>query len=93
MSIVTRERLKNRYADNSKDVETRSLVAKTETVVKAENVKSPKKQGGVKRGRKSRSEDESHEHVFLDEQETCDEETSVKTKRCKCGFSVQVEQM
>uniref|UniRef100_A0A1J3J9U5 DNA repair protein complementing XP-C cells-like protein n=1 Tax=Noccaea caerulescens TaxID=107243 RepID=A0A1J3J9U5_NOCCA len=93
LSILTRERLKNQYADNSKDVETRSLVAKTETVFKAENVKSPKKQGGVKRGRKSRSEGESHEHVFLDEQETCDEETSVKTKRCKCGFSVQVEQM
>ncbi|CAA7051594.1 unnamed protein product [Microthlaspi erraticum] len=94
LSILTRELLKNRYADNSKDVvETRSLVAKTETVVKAENVKSPTKQGGVKRGRESRSEDESHEHVFLDEQETFAEETCVKTKRCKCGFSVQVEQM
>lgn len=91
--------MKNRYANNSKDVETRSLDAKSETVVKAEDVKSTKKQGGVKRGRsrvtKSRSEDESneHEHVFLDDQETFDEETSVKTKRCKCGFSVQVEQM
>lgn len=76
----------------------------SETIVKAENVKSPEKQRVAKRGgrsgvRKSRSEDESHEHehehehVFLDEQETFDEETSVKTKRCKCGFSVQVEQM
>ncbi|CAA7051593.1 unnamed protein product [Microthlaspi erraticum] len=87
LSILTRESLKNRYADNSKEVETRSLVAKTETVVRAEDVKSPKKQGGVKRGRESRSEDESHE------QETFAEETCVKTKRCKCGFSVQVEQM
>lgn len=108
-SILTRERLKNRYANNSEDdvVKTRSLETKPETVVREENVKTPKKQGGVKRGRsggrKSRSEDENrergdgegdeHEHVFLDEEETFDEKTSVKTKRCKCGFSVQVEQM
>lgn len=108
-SILTRERLKNRYANNSEDdiVKTRSLETKPETVVREENVKTPKKQGGVKRGRsggrKSHSEDENyeggdgdgdeHEHVFLDEEETFDEKTSVKTKRCKCGFSVQVEQM
>ncbi|CAH2072591.1 unnamed protein product [Thlaspi arvense] len=105
-SILTRERLKNRYADNSKVVETRSFEAKPETVAKGKSVKTPVKQGGVKRGRlqggrKTRSEDESHgheheqehEHVFVDEEESFDEETSVKTKRCKCGFSVQVEQM
>ncbi|KAL0727987.1 hypothetical protein Bca4012_024080 [Brassica carinata] len=110
-SILTRERLKNRYANNSEDdvVKTRSMETKPETVVREENVKTPKKQGGVKRGRsggrKCRSEDENrehgdwdgdgdeHEHVFLDEQETFDVKTSVKTKRCKCGFSVQVEQM
>ncbi|KAF8097916.1 hypothetical protein N665_0279s0045 [Sinapis alba] len=108
-SILTRERLKNRYANDSEDdvVKTRSLETKPETVVREENVKATKKQGGVKRGRsggrKCRSEEENHgdgdgdgdehEHVFLDEQETFDEKTSVKTKRCKCGFSVQVEQM
>ncbi|KAL1213060.1 DNA repair protein RAD4 [Cardamine amara subsp. amara] len=101
-SILTRERLKNRYANSSNDVETKSLEVNSESIVMAENVKSPEKQRVTKRGgrsrvRKSRSEDESHEpeheHVFLDDQETFDEETSVKTKRCKCGFSVQVEQM
>lgn len=102
-SILTRERLNNRYANNSEDdvVKTRSMETKPETVVREENVKTPEKQGGVKRGRKRRSEDDNreggdgdeHEHVFLDEQETFDEKTSVKTKRCKCGFSVQVEQM
>ncbi|AED92319.1 Rad4 beta-hairpin domain 1 [Arabidopsis suecica] len=97
-SILTRERLKNRYANNSNDVEAKSLEVNSETVVKAKNVKAPEKQRVAKRGeksrvRKSRNEDESHEHVFLDEEETFDEETSVKTKRCKCGFSVEVEQM
>ncbi|CAH8283050.1 unnamed protein product [Eruca vesicaria subsp. sativa] len=88
-SILTRERLKNRYANNSEDdvVKTRSVETKPETVIRAENVKTPKKQGGVKRGRsggrKNRSEDENHEHgdekehehVFLDDQETFDEKT------------------
>ncbi|KAJ0232629.1 DNA repair protein RAD4 [Hirschfeldia incana] len=106
-SILTRERLKNRYGNNSEDgdddvVKTRSLETKPERVVREENVKTPKKEGGVKRGRKRHSEEDEnrergdgdeHEHVFLDEQETFDGETSVKTKRCKCGFSVQVEQM
>ncbi|KAG7555506.1 Rad4 beta-hairpin domain 3 [Arabidopsis suecica] len=97
-SILTRERLKSRYANNSTDVETKSLEVNSDTVVKAKNLKAPEKQRVAKRGdksrvRKSRNEDESHEHVFLDEQETFDEETSVKTKRCKCGFSVEVEQM
>ncbi|EOA19955.1 hypothetical protein CARUB_v10000205mg [Capsella rubella] len=97
-SILTRERLKNRYADNTNSVETKSLEVNSVTVAKAEKVKSPEKQrvaksGGRSRVRKSRNEDESHEHVFLDGQETYDEETSVKTKRCKCGFSVEVEQM
>ncbi|CAN8256082.1 unnamed protein product [Cochlearia groenlandica] len=104
-SIITRERLNNRYANNndSKDVETstKSLEAESEAIVKAENVKSSEKQGSGKRGGRSRGvkirgEDESceqHEHVFVNEEETFDEETSVKTKRCKCGFSIEVEEM
>lgn len=34
-----------------------------------------------------------HEHVFLKEYESFDEETSLLTKRCQCGFSVQVEEL
>ncbi|XP_010453826.1 PREDICTED: DNA repair protein RAD4-like [Camelina sativa] len=99
-SILTRERLKNRYANNSNSVETKSLEVNSVPIIKPKNVKSPENQrvaktggGGRSRVRKTRNEDESHEHVFLEDQETFDEETSVKTKRCKCGFSVEVEQM
>ncbi|XP_010558600.1 PREDICTED: DNA repair protein RAD4 isoform X2 [Tarenaya hassleriana] len=38
-------------------------------------------------------ESEGHEHVFLVEEETFDEGSLLKTKRCRCGFAVQVEQM
>lgn len=34
-----------------------------------------------------------HEHVFLKEFESFDRETSLLTKRCQCGFSVQVEEL
>lgn len=34
-----------------------------------------------------------HEHVFPVEDQTFDEGTSVRTKRCLCGFSIQVEEL
>jgi len=34
-----------------------------------------------------------HEHVFLKEFESFDRETSLLTKRCQCGFSVQVDEL
>lgn len=34
-----------------------------------------------------------HEHVFPVESQSFDEESSVRTKRCPCGFSIQVEEM
>ncbi|MCD7451677.1 hypothetical protein HAX54_012998 [Datura stramonium] len=36
---------------------------------------------------------ENHEHVFLVEDQTVDEESSTRTKRCRCGFSVQYEEL
>lgn len=41
----------------------------------------------------SSSQAEEHEHVFLKEYESFNEETSLLTKRCRCGFSVQVEEL
>ena len=34
-----------------------------------------------------------HEHVFVTEDESFDEECLARTKRCRCGFSIQVEEM
>ncbi|CAK9175615.1 unnamed protein product [Ilex paraguariensis] len=36
---------------------------------------------------------EDHEHVFLTDDQTFDEESSTMTKRCRCGFSIQVEEL
>ncbi|KAJ6766652.1 DNA REPAIR PROTEIN XP-C / RAD4 [Salix purpurea] len=36
---------------------------------------------------------DDHEHVFLVEDQSFDEETSTRTKRCHCGFLVQVEEL
>lgn len=34
-----------------------------------------------------------HEHEFPEEDQSFDEETFVRTKRCPCGFSIQVEEL
>lgn len=36
---------------------------------------------------------EDHKHVFLLEDQSFDEKNMVVTKRCHCGFSVQVEEL
>ena len=35
----------------------------------------------------------NHEHVFLTENQSFDAENSVRTKRCQCGFAIQVEEL
>lgn len=35
---------------------------------------------------------EDHEHVFLTDDQDFDEESFTRTKRCRCGFSIQVEE-
>lgn len=34
-----------------------------------------------------------HEHEYPEEDQSFDEETFVRTKRCPCGFSIQVEEL
>ncbi|KAB5560898.1 hypothetical protein DKX38_005855 [Salix brachista] len=36
---------------------------------------------------------DDHEHVFFVEDQSFDEETSTRTKRCHCGFLIQVEEL
>ncbi|GBG69118.1 hypothetical protein CBR_g3816 [Chara braunii] len=39
------------------------------------------------------ADDEQHEHVFLEENESFDDETAIKTRRCLCGFQYEVEEI
>ncbi|EEF30458.1 conserved hypothetical protein [Ricinus communis] len=36
---------------------------------------------------------EDHEHVFLAEDQSFDEESSMRMKRCHCGLLIQVEEL
>jgi xeroderma pigmentosum group C-complementing protein len=101
-SIITRQRLNNRYGDslssqtstNNQPINKKlkapvgvhhegkqSLVCQQEDI---HHAKSYAPSAGLP---------EDHEHVFLTEDQSFDEENLVLTKRCHCGFSVQVEEL
>jgi len=105
-SIVTRQRLNNRYISNSLPSEmptsgqcmnNESITIVGESYDKNHNVRH---QQQVEQCDTTSVVDASlstpvkdHEHVFLKEFESFDSETSLLTKRCQCGFSVQVEEL
>lgn len=102
-SIITRQRLNNRYGD--------SLSSQTSTGTNTQHINNELNApvGGGDEGKQSHvcqkeginnakldsqaSLPEDHEHVFLTEDQTFDEDSLVLTKRCHCGFSVQVEEL
>lgn len=99
-SIITRQRIKNRYGESSSIalVKTEDVNCKLdEQLGGSQNDENPLgcQQGGVC---ENRLDDptvmlENHEHVFLTENQSFDEDNLVVTKRCLCGFSVQVEEL
>lgn len=99
-SIITRQRITNRYGESSSIelVKTSDVNCKLdEQLGGSQNDEKPLEcqQGGVC---ENRLDDptimlENHEHVFLTENQSFDEDNLVVTKRCLCGFSVQVEEL
>ncbi|KAI5434745.1 DNA repair protein RAD4 [Lathyrus oleraceus] len=102
-SIVTRQRLNNRYNNNSKSEVTNAAHDMNDNVSNATvSGNNDQNQTPVDHQMDNRDTnlDESvsvsvkdHEHVFLKEYESFDEKTFLLTKRCRCGFSVQVEEL
>ncbi|KAK7321488.1 hypothetical protein VNO77_32191 [Canavalia gladiata] len=96
-SIVTRQRLNNRYNN--------SLSSEKPTSVQCANVNESNATvcGSYAKNQTPRHQQmdkgetnpsvKDHEHVFLKELESFDKGTSLLTKRCQCGFSVQVEEL
>lgn len=41
----------------------------------------------------NRFDTQSHEHIFLTDEESYDEGSVTRTKRCRCGVSIQVEEL
>lgn len=100
-SIVTRQRLENLYGDSSSSVasvSTKSVNSKLDVQVDGSpnDEQSLACQQDVHENRPagpSAAMPENHEHVFLTENQSFDEDNLVVTRRCHCGFTVQVEEL
>ncbi|CAN0913795.1 DNA repair protein RAD4 [Linum grandiflorum] len=105
-SMITRERLNKLYGDNpsvpiNSNVENANSIAekRDDAGQRCDTVQSPS--GSSSKGNKMKAKvnalpfapTEEHQHVFLVEDESFDEQSSVTTKRCYCGFSIEVEQL
>ncbi|XP_022991175.1 DNA repair protein RAD4 isoform X1 [Cucurbita maxima] len=105
-SILTRQRLNSRYGDDENPsqqvvTEIRGTNDKGNVDIPSckddtEPVECQLQQNNVSNANMdapSFVNEEDHKHVFLLEDQTFDEKSLVVTKRCHCGFSVQVEEL
>lgn len=100
-SIITRQRLNNRYgesslAQTSTDIQRNSRLCAHAGVCDGDGQSRVCQQEGThsaKLDSSSAALSEDHEHVFLTENQSFDDESLVLIKRCHCGFSVQVEEL
>ncbi|KAK1370809.1 DNA repair protein RAD4 [Heracleum sosnowskyi] len=99
-SILTRQKLKNRYGDGSAsqsvtyapipNVGSDAQVSGEKDAAKQTSKSQPRKLHVRKENQQPEIADE-HEHVFLMDDQTGDEESSTRIKRCHCGFYIEVE--
>lgn len=101
-SIVTRQKLKNRYGDGSAsqsvtyaqnpNVGSDARVSDDKDAAKQTSKSQPRNLHVRKEKAQQPEIADEHEHVFLmDDQTTGDEESSTRIKRCHCGFYIEVE--
>lgn len=101
-SIVVRQRLNNRYGDglvshapheiSENNVESDAQVGDGANERQMSEFK-PKNVHDSKHDAPNWAPTRDHEHVFLTEDQIVDEQSSTRTKRCRCGFSVEVEEL
>ncbi|KAB2020708.1 hypothetical protein ES319_D07G087000v1 [Gossypium barbadense] len=101
-SVITRQKLNSYYRDSSSSQPSRNIQDKNiETKTPVQSSKDNKQPTAH---RKANNQDTTHttslvalevghEHVFLTKNESFDAENSIRTKRCECGFSIQVEEL
>ncbi|XP_027192928.1 DNA repair protein RAD4 isoform X3 [Cicer arietinum] len=102
-SILTRQRLNNRYNNSLASELSIDVQCMNDNVSNAKVCGSNDKNKTHKHNQMDKCDTnleaslsipvKDHEHAFLKEYESFDEETSLLTKRCQCGFSVQVEEL
>ncbi|OMP08921.1 DNA repair protein Rad4 [Corchorus olitorius] len=103
-SIITRQKLNSYYGDGSSSKASSNMHYNNDEIsglpIKSSSRADMQSTGPQKRGREDTMSsapsgrlEEDHEHVFLRENESFDAENSIRTKRCFCGFSIQVEEL
>ncbi|CAN4126837.1 unnamed protein product [Withania somnifera] len=97
-SLVTRQRLHNCYVDGASSQSAVKIampnVKSSPLAVGSENTTNTQEKSEIaKSSSPSIVLAENHEHEFLIEDQAVDEESSTRTKRCHCGFSVQYEEL
>ncbi|XP_071706212.1 DNA repair protein RAD4 [Rutidosis leptorrhynchoides] len=96
-SIVTRQRLNNRYAEGIEHPS--NIIPKTnDKVIHTSTSKESMSHQANDEACQQEVllkpyEEEDHEHVFSTNDSTCDVESSIRIKRCHCGFSIEVEEL
>lgn len=104
-SIITRQKLNSCYGDGSSSQAFRNIQDKNNAInAPVESSKDDGQSTGHQKGDRrdtimytassgTRTLEVDHEHVFLTDNESFDAENSVRTKRCQCGFAIQVEEL
>ena len=102
-SIVTRQRIKNRYGEGSSLLSTGKPTTYNNSTVHVTSGQDDK--NGLDSQEAIRSDEdrsyaplsadmeEDHKHVFVTEDRCFDDENFVPTKRCHCGLIVQAEDL
>lgn len=106
-SIVTRQRLNNRYGDGSSSQISSAIqnIKNNESNLQVGDIQDDKQPHECRNVDTQNTKldapsvaltaehEHEHEHVYLIEDQSLDEESSVWTKRCRCGFTIQVEEL
>ncbi|KAJ0981270.1 hypothetical protein J5N97_009525 [Dioscorea zingiberensis] len=92
-SIVTRQRLQNSYVDSSSSYEPNNPRIEEENNKSFDDMLQRESEFGLAQDAATGMSIHNHAHVFPIEDQSFDEESFVRTKRCPCGFSVQVEEL
>ncbi|KAK9091556.1 hypothetical protein Sjap_024733 [Stephania japonica] len=99
-SIITRQRLNEIYGDGSssdihrqKDDKQGTTHTSSSGDARVSNDECHDRFASKHSFKVTGGDHEHHEHVFPIEDQSFDEENSTRTKRCPCGFSVQVEEL
>ncbi|KAF5181297.1 Dna repair protein rad4 [Thalictrum thalictroides] len=91
-SMITRQRLNDTYGDASTSEVPSQPLNRNESGGKPESSSYGEGRRKFVSRPDLRALTEDHEHIFPVEDQSFDEESSVRTKRCPCGFLVQVEE-